>query len=234
MTGSTHGKMGLITGIAITQLTGLPIFAVIAAFIGSLWPDIDHPRSWLGRYFKFLFLFLKGFIGYKSIIDTVIVFIISMASLFIYVLYKNLPLRFIYVFVVIYIVQLILWQFLFRFKPVKEFFHEFFAHRGLSHTLIGMVLFSLPIFFFTTAFKLPLYYNWFFLAGYFSHLFLDTLTERGVPYFWPFYEKHLAYKICTTQAREWVVRSFLLGILFWQCFGVFHKEIMELWKHRVL
>lgn len=53
----------------------------------------------------------------------------------------------------------------------------FFNHRGFTHSLVGLVVFTAPI----------LYYNWkwgvLFAAGYMLHLCMDGCTPMGIKWF---------------------------------------------------
>ena len=56
------------------------------------------------------------------------------------------------------------------------------GHRTLTHSLLGVLLFSLPVLLFLGGFpnlSLAL------VAGYTSHILADALNTRGVPLFWP-------------------------------------------------
>ena len=56
------------------------------------------------------------------------------------------------------------------------------GHRTLTHSLLGILLFSLPVWLFLGGFpnlSLAL------VAGYASHVFADALNTRGVPLLWP-------------------------------------------------
>lgn len=57
------------------------------------------------------------------------------------------------------------------------------GHRTLTHSILGVVLFALPIYLFLGDYpnlSLAL------VAGYASHVFADALNTRGVPLLWPF------------------------------------------------
>lgn len=54
----------------------------------------------------------------------------------------------------------------------------FMPHRGLTHSLAGLALFSMA------AYILPIPFIP-FVIGYVSHLLLDMLTPMGIPVFWP-------------------------------------------------
>lgn len=56
------------------------------------------------------------------------------------------------------------------------------GHRTLTHSLLGILLFALPVWLFLGSFpnlSLAL------VVGYASHVFADALNTRGVPLFWP-------------------------------------------------
>ncbi|MDF2701453.1 MAG: rane-bound metal-dependent hydrolase [Rubrobacteraceae bacterium] len=56
------------------------------------------------------------------------------------------------------------------------------GHRTLTHSLLGILLFTLPVWLILgryTALALAL------VAGYASHVFADALNTRGVPLLWP-------------------------------------------------
>ncbi|HJX05820.1 MAG TPA: metal-dependent hydrolase [Candidatus Nanoarchaeia archaeon] len=57
----------------------------------------------------------------------------------------------------------------------------FFKHRGMVHSIIFMTGFSIVVFSITKS----IYYFLAFAAGYLSHLLLDSLTPKGVAFFWP-------------------------------------------------
>ncbi len=56
------------------------------------------------------------------------------------------------------------------------------GHRTLTHSLVGVLIFALPIWLFLGAFpNLTLA----LVVGYASHVFADALNTRGVPLLWP-------------------------------------------------
>lgn len=69
--GKTHVLAGL--GLYLTGRTLLAPDAIIhpaefvAVFLGSLIPDIDHPKSWVGRRLWFISYPLSGIIGHRGL-----------------------------------------------------------------------------------------------------------------------------------------------------------------------
>lgn len=56
------------------------------------------------------------------------------------------------------------------------------GHRTLTHSLLGLAIFSLPVWLFVGAFPNVFYA---LAAGYASHIVADALNTRGVPLLWP-------------------------------------------------
>jgi len=52
MLGITHILFGLLVGTLFAAYYGQNPFFLLFAVLGALFPDIDHPKSWLGRYVK--------------------------------------------------------------------------------------------------------------------------------------------------------------------------------------
>lgn len=83
-------------------------------------------------------------------------------------------------------------------RPLSSFLERRFGHRTLTHSLL-----------FTLALALLLYplwraspgVYWAFLAGYLSHLLLDTLNVNGVPLLWPWRVQFWFFA-----SREWRIR----------------------------
>lgn len=75
--GITHAVAGVFVGVILGQVYGLSAPLVLFAALGALLPDIDHPASKLGRYFKSLRWFAKhrGFFHslFAAVLFTVLV-----------------------------------------------------------------------------------------------------------------------------------------------------------------
>ena len=67
----THLAAGLFFGagaVAWLQVPPVPtVWLLLGALIGALLPDIDHPKSWLGRRLPLLSLPLSAIFGHRGI-----------------------------------------------------------------------------------------------------------------------------------------------------------------------
>lgn len=79
------------------------------------------------------------------------------------------------------------------------------GHRGWTHSLLGLILFSVPLLFiFNTGIAVV------FAAGYLSHLLLDMLNPAGVRIFWPI---PLNMRFCSIPSKSAFWNS-VLSIIF--------------------
>lgn len=120
MRGKQHLEFGIVSGTAIAAglaYTGfLPVIETVPfiglSMIGSVYPDIDHPESSIGRKIPWL----------------------------------------------------------------SNFLFKTFGHRTYTHMIFPWILISFGFYF------LPKW-SWGFMIGIFSHLYLDSLTIKGTPFF---------------------------------------------------
>lgn len=159
MTGKTHITVGVATGL--TLAIGYPkesqAILIAAAVVGSLIPDLDHPRSKINQRVLLFKNKLFKMITY-SLMGLVLIYLD-------YVLYAsgNKTLRLIGLALILIGIS---------------------RHRGFTHSLLGLILFSSIVYIGTMKFNL---YEAFigFAIGYASHLFMDLLTEKGIYLLFP-------------------------------------------------
>jgi len=77
----------------------------------------------------------------------------------------------------------------------------FTSHRGITHhVIVGIIgilsIFLIPIFFHIPALMMDFYKG--FVVGYISHLFADTMTKSGIPY-WK-HKDRIAVKLFSTKS----------------------------------
>ena len=85
------------------------------------------------------------------------------------------------------------------FKPIAWLINTLFGHRGATHTLWALILTSAPFLVLPTFIPtnyvilqiLSVLFGIGYAVGYFSHLFLDSLTPSGTPMLWPLPDIHL-------------------------------------------
>ena len=67
----THLPTGLFAGVSTSIALQLPSEAsrmlIAASMVGSLLPDIDHPKSWIGRRILFISLPISALVGHRGI-----------------------------------------------------------------------------------------------------------------------------------------------------------------------
>lgn len=112
------------------------------------------------------------------------------------------------------------------FKPISWLIHFIFGHRGATHTLWLLLLSTLLLFIPSLYLNSdsgarPLYLLFVFgyAIGYFSHLFLDSLTPSGTPMLWPWPDVHLAR--IPTNKHEGKVKIGLIFISLLIILGMF-------------
>jgi len=94
-------------------------------------------------------------------------------------------------------------------RPVSDVLSFTLGHRGVLHSLLGMV-FTIALFAFIACFWVQVSTVWNLLIpaaaiGYLSHLALDALTPGGVPLFWPKRRKYSLPLVKTGSPLERVV-----------------------------
>lgn len=168
MTGKAHAEIGIVTYIGICdKLPGnFSYIGIVVVGIASLFPDIDHPNS----------IFNKYILPIKNNATKVIVYVsIGLILLFLDNLYFNNSLMKLIGFMFIMI--------------------GFSSHReGITHSLLGMIIFTVIISCFAQKYKIP-NVPYYFLIGYGMHLLGDMLTKRGVPIFYPFNKKKYKFPL---------------------------------------
>lgn len=124
------------THLAVTYAAVLPTLAstgnltignTLALGIGALFPDIDHPKSFIGN----------------------------------------------------------------RTGGISHSIGAVFGHRGLAHSVLGIVIFNLIARWLLTHLQLPLEYADWFIVGYTAHLVEDSFSKTGVAWLQPLYPKRI-------------------------------------------
>ncbi len=168
MKGKTHAGIG---AVAFTVLyKGVPsnfdYIGLGIVILASLLPDIDHPKSIVNKYL----------LPFKN--KTTKVALYSCAGI------------------------IVLWfNYLYARQPayialgLSLIVVGISAHRsGLTHSLTGLILFSLIVGYVGNKYGLPkLVYS--FLLGYGLHLCCDMMTSGGITLFYPFKKKRIKFPL---------------------------------------
>ncbi|KOA19605.1 inner membrane protein [Clostridium homopropionicum DSM 5847] len=162
MKGKTHVGIGTVTFMSIYDKIpgGFSYIGLIVVIIGSLLPDIDHPKSIINRYI----------LPFKNKFAKVAVYIcIAVVVLYFDYFYTNEPaLKALGLCLICIAIS---------------------SHRnGLTHSLAGLGLFTLVCGYLDKKYNIP-GIEYYFMIGYGTHLLCDMITRRGVPLFYPLINK---------------------------------------------
>lgn len=159
MTGKTHITVGIAAGLTLAAGYSLEsgLILTAASAIGSLIPDIDHPRSKINQRVLLIKNKLFKMITY-SCMGVGLIYFGSLLDPSINKMLRLLGLTLILVGIS--------------------------RHRGFTHSLLSLVLFSTIVYIGTSEFNLHEAYTG-FVIGYVSHLALDIVTTQGIELFFP-------------------------------------------------
>lgn len=156
MQGKTHLLIGAAAGAAM--MGSYPIerglLLVGAAVFGSIIPDLDHPRSTINQ----TLLPVKN-----KMVKIMIYMLIGCIFLSLSSAYNNHAYL---VFGVAFILT------------------GFSHHRGFTHSILGLTMFTWAVHLFMTRYNLVEVTEGFFI-GYLSHLIGDFITKEGIKIFYP-------------------------------------------------
>ena len=100
-----------------------------------------------------------------------------------------------------------------RLKISSYILRKFSNHRGLSHTPIAAILFSLFIALISNklfSFTIPIIYLLALFSGIMSHILLDALTKQGVPLLAPLTKKKISFTKFATGSKFETFVNFIL------------------------
>ena len=203
MTGKSHVSLGFAVGASMVIFavgTKQPeyAFGMLSAPIGSLFPDIDHNKTKIGRIRKTVFDALK------KLAIVIPIMVVALVGLLIYLGYLNITDIIGILLVVFAISGLIL---IIGSDHMKEKHPFLYKHRNIMHTLlvviaaqyVGSVVSNLSV----SAILIG------FAGGYLSHLYSDSLTITGLPLAWPLSQEDVSFgKVVTGKASEIVAAVF--------------------------
>lgn len=156
MTGKTHVAIGIAAALTITQGQSLEnqLIMVVTTALSSLFPDLDHPNSKLNQ--KILFIKNKFF---KTL------FYLAFAALLFYAyISTEIPAL--------------------LFLSIASGLIGISVHRGFTHSLLGLLSYSLLVKFIASEYNIEYVYRGFVL-GFTLHLIADFFTSQGIKLFYP-------------------------------------------------
>lgn len=127
-------KTHLVTSLAITlplmtTTDTLSIGSLAAISLGALFPDIDEPKSWIGR----------------------------------------------------------------RTRGISDIIHYLFGHRGITHSLVGLLFISFVSMALVWLLNLNIIIGLYFILGYALHMIQDSFSVSGVAWLQPFSNKKFQF-----------------------------------------
>lgn len=166
MTGKTHFTVGLSTFVCLSErLPGkYVVISLIFTILGSMLPDIDHPKSFVNKY---ILPFRNN--------TTKVFFYITIGAVLLYIdsIYNN---------------NLIL-----KILGMSFILIGLSTHReGFTHSVFGMLVFTFVVSTFGKIYKFQ-YLQYYFLAGFGMHLLCDMFTRKGVPLLYPIKNKKFKF-----------------------------------------
>ncbi|KEH98908.1 metal-dependent hydrolase [Clostridium botulinum] len=162
MKGKTHAAIGMATFMSVYDKVpgGFNYLGIIIVGIASLLPDIDHPKSMINKYI----------LPFKN----------KKTKMVIYIALSIIVLYFDYMYIKSPVLKAI---------GIALIFVAVSSHRnGLTHSLIGLVIFTIIASYIGKCYAIPAS-AYYFVIGYGMHLFCDMMTKMGIPLFYPFINK---------------------------------------------
>jgi len=166
MKGKTHAGVGVITLICIAdKMPGkFNYLGLVLVLIGSLLPDIDHPKSIINKYI----------LPFSNKITKITIYSCIGVIIFWYdYTHGGSPIL--------------------KAVAVTFLIIALSSHRnGLTHSVTGMIMFSFIVGYIGNIYKIQHLINYFML-GYGMHLVCDMATNRGIPAIYPFGNKKVKF-----------------------------------------
>lgn len=166
MKGKTHAGVGIIALICMAEkMPGkFSYMGLVMVLVGSLLPDIDHPKSVINKYI----------LPFSNKLTKVFIY----ASLGVIILWYD---------------YLNPGEPIFKALAVAFLIIAISTHRnGLTHSIPGMILYSFIAGYIGNAYSLQ-YLTYYFMVGFGMHLVCDMFTNRGIPLLYPFSKKKFKF-----------------------------------------
>lgn len=170
MMGKTHICIGVASALAVTmpENIGGCIAAIVGGAVGGSISDIDVSSNKNGIGSLYAKLIATGIIPFSLVIDYIVD-----GGIVDYI--KNCNSTTLTIGVIMFMILCLIGS--------KQ------EHRGFTHSLLALLLFSVSVAFFCKPILIP------FVIGFASHLLLDTLNKKSIKLFFPL-KKGISFNLC--------------------------------------
>lgn len=198
MKGKTHAGIGVIVIMFLCDRFALSFnyLGIFAVLLGSIFPDIDHPKSIINKYI----------LPFKNKTTKTILYVCC--GLIVGWYYYNISRK------------PILLCFTIMFILIGISTHR----NGLTHSLAGMIAFSFIVSYIGKIYDLK-YFTLYFMTGYGMHLICDMITNRGIPIFYPFKKKNVKFPITyksNSKSASYIENCIVIGGLIYILYRIPH------------
>lgn len=166
MTGKTHFSVGITTFMYFSdKLPGKYVaLSLLFTIIGSMFPDIDHPKS----------IFNKYLLPFRNNTAKVIFYLlIGIGILYFDAMYRGTV--------------------IFKIIGISSVLIALSPHRtGFTHSAFGLILTTVIVGAFSKAYDFK-NLHYYFMIGYLGHLICDMCTKKGIPLLYPIKNKKVKF-----------------------------------------
>lgn len=207
MLGDTHAIAGALSAAVVMSATGAPtvywVPALIAGAVGGLIPDIDMPGSTASRSIPGLKALHNGRIVLPMALFTAAAWAIP--RFFHVPLAGDSDLSRAWIIPAAATVVLTAASWLLK---------EVLWHRGPTHSLLALLVFAVGVKLLWMSIPLPIWLS--LVAGYLSHLVIDSFNPTGCAWLWPLSPRKWSvnHSILLLPLRPLVVRTGSMGELW--------------------
>ena len=202
---------GIMTSaVLINSYSNVSDFIVSGILIGSsvwgaLLPDIDHPESTIGKKSKLVSKIISATGGHRGITHAPLIYLLLV---FLLMLFNKKPIQIAVVIGLEYFLTEIITIGIYKLKLVKKPYILHFVlfvilaiYTLKSNKYIGILYTQMIIGMF---------------VGAISHIFLDSLTKSGTPWFYPIIKRKFRLLKLRTGKDDWlgIVISIVITIIF--------------------
>lgn len=100
-----------------------------------------------------------------------------------------------------------------RTRGISDLINKLFGHRGMTHTVMGVLVIAITVSMMMSIFNLPFILGFYFVVGYSLHLVEDSFSKSGIKWLLPFSTKSYQSGLGKIYYRtgSWIENFILLG-----------------------